>query len=37
MAVGLLFGLAPHAWRRAREAEVHGAATPVERVAAARA
>jgi hypothetical protein len=35
--VGHLFGSAPHAWRRARQVVVHGAATPTGQVAAARA
>jgi hypothetical protein len=28
MAAGQLFGSAPRAWRRARQAAAHGAATP---------
>jgi hypothetical protein len=36
MAAGQLFGSAPHAWRRARQAVAHGATTLAGRVAAAR-
>jgi hypothetical protein len=37
MVAGQLFGSAPRAWRRARQAAAHGAATPAGRVVAAQA